>query len=87
MIEELTAGGVVTDYPDGQDACAKISEVEDGISCAAWIRFGAAMADDQHWSFAGDAGNFAGDKFIEDKIADYADSLARKAGYDVEQAG
>ena len=45
------------------------------------------MAQDQDGGFAGDAGNFAGDEFVEDEIADYADGLAGEAGDDVEQAG
>jgi hypothetical protein len=87
MIEELMAGVVVADYADRQDAGAEVGEVEDGVGCAAWVGFGAAMAKDEDWGFAGDTGNFTGDKFVENEIAYYADGLAVEAGDEVEQAG
>ena len=87
MIEELAAGCVIADYADGEDAGAEVGQVEDGVGCSAWIRFGAAMAEDQDGGFAGDARNFAGDEFIEDEIAHYADGLAGEGGDDVEEAG
>jgi len=86
VIEELAACGVVADYSNGEDARAEVGEVEDGIGCAAWIRFGTAMTDDQDRGFARDAGNFAGDEFVENEIADYADGLAGEGRDDVQEA-
>jgi hypothetical protein len=45
------------------------------------------MADDQDRGFAGDAGNFAGNEFVEDEIAYYGDGLAGEGRDDVEEAG
>ena len=45
------------------------------------------MAEDQDWGFAGNAGNLAGDEFVQDEIANYADGLAGEAGDDVQKAG
>ena len=45
------------------------------------------MAQDQDWGFAGDAGNFARDEFVQDEITYYADGLAGEGGDDVEEAG
>ena len=87
MLEELAAALIVADDADGQDARAKIGEVEDGIGRATGIGFGAAMTQDQYGRLAGHAGNFAGDEFIEDEIADDADRLAREGCNDIEKAG
>jgi hypothetical protein len=87
MIEELSASGVVADYSDGEDAGAEVGQVEDSVGCAAGIRFGAAMTNDQDWRFAGNAGNFAGNEFVENKIANHANSLARKDGDNIEKSG
>ena len=37
--------------------------------------------------FARNAGDFAGDEFVQYEIAYYADGLARESGYQVEEAG
>ncbi len=86
MIEELAAGEVIAHDADGEDTRAEIGEVVNGVSCAAGIRFGAAMAEDKDRGFAGDARNFTGDEFVEHEIADDADGLAGEGGDDVEQA-
>ena len=45
------------------------------------------MAEYQNRGFARDSGDFAGDEFVEDEIAYYADGLAWEGSYQVEEAG
>ena len=79
-IEEFAAAFVVADYADWQDARAQFREVVHGVGCAAGVTLALAMAEDQDGGFAGDARDFAGDEFVEDEVADYADGLAGEGG-------
>ena len=85
VFEKFFTASVIADDSHRQDARTERSKVVDGIRAATGIYLGVAMAQDQHRSFARDAGNFAGDEFVEYEIADHADGLARKTADDIEQ--
>jgi hypothetical protein len=42
------------------------------------------MTENQDRGLARNAGNFAGDEFVQDEISDYSDGLAWEGGYQVE---
>ena len=86
-LEEFAAAFVVADDAYRQDARAEFCEIVHGVGCAAGIAFAFAMAEDQDGGFARDAGDFAGDEFVEDEVAYYADGLAGEGGDEVEEAG
>ena len=87
MVEDGAAAGIGSEHANGKDAGTEICEIVDGVGCAAWIGFCAAVAQDQHRGFARDARDFARGKFIEHEIADDADGLLRKGRDDIEEPG
>ena len=66
---------------------AERGEVHRGVSTAAGIRLAVSIAQDQDRRFARDTRNFARDKFVENKIAEHANGLARERTHYIEQAG
>jgi hypothetical protein len=65
---------------------ARVLPVGHRIGRAAWIRFHAAMAQNQDGRFTRNTRDLAGHEFVENKIAQHADCLPRKQRDDIEQA-
>lgn len=85
---EQRAAGFISPYDTHREhAGAEVGEIIDGICCSAGIGFRSAMTEDENRRFAGNTGNFAGNKLVENKIAENANCLAGECGDDVEQAG
>jgi hypothetical protein len=68
----------LTHDADREDASAEVREVIYGIGGASGVSLRAAMSQNQHGGFAGNSGDFTGNKLVKDKISDYANRLPRE---------
>jgi hypothetical protein len=78
MIQQGLAAFILAHDADRQNARAKVREVVHGIGCAARVSLRATMSQNQHRGFAGNSGDFSGNKLVKDKISDYANRLPRE---------
>ena len=79
------AAGVVTHDTNGQHASSEVDQIIYGVRGATGIGLTATVPQDQHGGLARDARNLAGNEFVENEIADYADGLLREGGNQIEQ--
>lgn len=86
QLDERFAAIVITYCADGDHARTQRGEIHRSIRAAARISFGPTVAQDQHWRFARNTGDLARDEFVEDEIAEHANSLAQKCSHHIEQS-
>ncbi len=85
IFEEHAARFIVANRANGKRFGAERGDVVDGIGAAAGKAGSFAMAENQDGGFARDAGNFAGDEFVEDEVGENGNFFAAKFGDDFEK--
>ena len=76
--DERAPGFVVADYADWQHVDTEVCQVADCIGRSARNDSTFAMFQNQDWSLARDAGDFAKNKFVRQKVAEHGDRHFRE---------
>ncbi len=78
FFQQKAAGLIIANNPNRQNADAERSQVHHCIGAAAGHHGSLATLQDQHWRLAGDASDFAKDKFVGHQIGQHGDRDLRK---------
>ena len=84
--EQQAPGIVVADNSNRKHVDAEIGKIVDRVGAAAGDDGALAMPQDEHRRLAGDARNFAEDKFVRDHVAEHRHGDARECSDDLAQA-